>query len=98
MKTATVMFLLSFAVVSGFAQDVRVPAYFTIDSTLSDSLSGIVKSVGLDSTFNVGADGSEKISLAVVDLAGGRAVLGGVNYGNFLYPASVYKMYVAMEV
>ncbi len=98
MRTAIIFVFLSCAVVSGFAQDVKVPAYFTIDSTLSDSLSAIVRSVGLDSTFNVGADGNEKISLAVVDLAGGRAVLGGVNYGSFLYPASVYKMYVAMEV
>lgn len=75
-----------------------MPAYFTVDETLSDSLSAIVKSVGLDSTFNVGADGMEQISLAVVDLSGDRPVLGGVNFGNFIYPASVYKMYVAMEV
>ena len=25
-------------------------------------------------------------------------VFGGVNYNNFIYPASVYKMYVAAEV
>jgi beta-lactamase class A len=98
MKTVVISVFLSLAVVTGYAQDVSVPAYFTIDSTLSDSLSAIVRSVGLDSIFNVGADGSEKISLAVVDLARGAAVLGGVNYTGFLYPASVYKMYVAMEV
>ena len=98
MKTGIIIVLLSFAVLTGHAQDVRVPAYFAVDSTFSDSLSAIVRSVGLDSTFNVGADGNEKLSLAVVDLAGGEAVLAGVNYNGFLYPASVYKMYVAMEV
>ncbi|MCL5028709.1 MAG: class A beta-lactamase-related serine hydrolase [Bacteroidetes bacterium] len=29
---------------------------------------------------------------------GKKPILGGVNYDNFIYPASVYKMYVAMEV
>ncbi len=98
MKTAAFLVLILIAGNSCFAQDVKVPPYFTVDGVLSDSLWAIVKSVGLDSTFDVGADGKEKISLAVVDLAGGAAVLGGVNYGDFLYPASVYKMYVAMEV
>ncbi len=81
-----------------FTQEVKVPSYFLIDQSFSDSLLEIVKSVGLDSTFNVGEDGTEQISFAVVDLNGGKPILGGVNYGNFIYPASVYKMYVAMEV
>jgi beta-lactamase class A len=65
---------------------------------LSDALKTIVKEVGLDSTHDVGEDGTEQISLAVIDLTGKVPVLGGVNHTNFIYPASVYKMYVAMEV
>ncbi len=96
----TFMTVVSFLLVTsmGFAQEVKVPSYFTVDKGMSDSLMAIVKSVHLDSTFNVGADGMETISLAVVDLTGKEPVLGGVHYGEFIYPASVYKMYVAMQV
>ncbi len=90
--------LLFSASSAGFCQFVTVPSYYTVDKTLSDSLASIVKSVGLDSTFNCGADGMETISLAVIDLSGKRPVLGGVHYGEFIYPASVYKIYVTMEV
>ncbi len=68
------------------------------DQHFSDSLKQIVRAVGMDKNFDVGEDGTEQISLAVIDLNGDRPVLGGVNDGNFIYPASVYKMYVAMEV
>ena len=98
MKARNVLALLLLAASAGFAQEVKVPSYFTIDSGLSDSLMSIVKSVGLDSTFNVGADGMQTISLAVIDLTGKKPVLGGVHYDEFIYPASVYKMYVAMQV
>ncbi len=40
----------------------------------------------------------QTISLAVIDLTGKKPVLGGVHYDEFIYPASVYKMYVAMQV
>jgi beta-lactamase class A len=93
-----IMTLLLQVGLPGSAQEVKVPGYFKVDNTLSDSLAEIVKSVRLDSTFNVGEDGMEKISLAVVDLAGDKPILGGVNYDGFLYPASVYKIYVAMQV
>lgn len=58
----------------------------------------IIKEAGLDSTFDAGEDGLEKISFAVIDLSSKKPVIGGVNMGNLIYPASVYKMYVAMEV
>ena len=94
-----IVFILSIIFsASVYSQQVKVPEYFTIDNSLSDSLHSILKEVGLDSTFNVGEDGTEQISLAVIDLNGKVPVLGGVNYDNFIYPASVYKMYVAMEV
>jgi beta-lactamase class A len=77
---------------------VKVPAYYKIDNSLSDSLLSIVKSVGLDSNYDAGEDGIEQISFAVIDLNSDSAELGGVNFNNFIYPASVYKMYVAASV
>ena len=98
MRTLIFATALALTSISLFAQDVKIPEYFSYDRALADSLMTIVNSVGLDSTFNVGADGTEQISLAVVDLTGGKTVMGGVNYDNFIYPASVYKIYVAMQV
>jgi beta-lactamase class A len=75
-----------------------IPPSYKEERKLSDALKTIVKEVGLDSIHDVGEDGTEQISLAVIDLTGKVPVLGGVNHTNFIYPASVYKMYVAMEV
>ena len=80
------------------AQGTRAMTHFQLDSAMSDSLCTIVKAVGLDSTFDTGEDGKEKISLAVVDLTDRQPIMAGVNPNDFLYPASVYKMFVAMEV
>ncbi len=52
----------------------------------------------MDSAWDAGEDGMERISFAIIDLSGNKPVLGGVNFDNFIYPASVYKMYVAMEI
>src|SRR5687768_18054562 len=75
-----------------------VPSYYTTDDEFNLALREIIRSCGLDSAFDVGEDGTEKVSFAVIDLNGKSPVLGGVNYDNFIYPASVYKMYVAMEI
>ncbi len=82
----------------GLAQPVTVPAYYTVDTALSARLAAMVRTVGLDKDFDVGEDGIEQISLAVIDLNGPAPRLGGVHFDNFIYPASVYKMYVAAEV
>jgi beta-lactamase class A len=74
-----------------------IPEYYHLDKTFSDSLLAIVKELDLDKDFDVGEDGIEQISFAVIDLNGDTPVLGGVNLENFIYPASVYKMYVAAE-
>jgi len=79
-------------------QTVQVPAYYKIDKKLSSDLQNIVHQIDLDKNFDVGEDGIEQISLAVIDLAGDQPKLGGVNYDNFIYPASVYKIYVAAEI
>jgi beta-lactamase class A len=60
-------------------------------------LEGLIRQAGLDSSYEVGEESPERVSFAVIDFTR-RAVLGGVNMDNFIYPASVYKMYVAMEV
>jgi len=75
-----------------------IPAYYHQQKKFNDALKSIVQQVGLDSTYNVGEDGMEQISFAVIDVTGKKPVLGGVNFDNFIYPASVYKMYVAMEI
>ena len=77
---------------------VKVPDYYQIDDSLSDSLLSIVKSVGLDGKYDAGEDGIETISFAVIDLNSNPPKLGGVYFDNFIYPASVYKMYVAASI
>lgn len=77
---------------------IKIPGYFSQKNSFNDSLKKIIHEVGLDSSWNAGEDGMKKISFAVIDLNGKKPVLGGVNFDNFIYPASVYKMYVAMEV
>jgi beta-lactamase class A len=86
-----------FGTVSLMAQT-AVPFYYSHDQKLTDSLKSIVRKVGFDGTYKVGEDGTEQISLAVIDLMQRQPVFAGVNEDNFIYPASVYKMYVAMEI
>jgi beta-lactamase class A len=81
-----------------FSQTVKVPAYYQIDERLSFDLQKIIHELELDLNFDVGEDGTEQVSLAVIDLTDDQPKLGGVNYDNFIYPASVYKMYIAAEI
>lgn len=75
-----------------------VPAYYSRDDAFDKALRTIVADIGLDSAFDVGDEEPERISFAVIDLTAAQPVFGGVHYDNFIYPASVYKMYVAMEI
>jgi len=75
-----------------------IPEYYSRNKAFDEALKQIVVDVGLDSTVDVGENEPERISFAVIDLSADRPVLGGVHYDNFIYPASVYKMYVAMEI
>jgi beta-lactamase class A len=97
LKHLTCLSLFLF-VVSGARAQTSHPPYYATDVSFDNELKAIINAVGLDSTFNVGDDGMETISFAVIDLNSERPLLGGVNYDNFIYPASVYKMYVAMEI
>lgn len=83
---------------AAYPQKVEVPPYYIFDEELSQALYNITETLNLNDDFDVGEDGSEQISLAVIIFKNGMAHFGGVNYDNFIYPASVYKMYVAAEV
>jgi beta-lactamase class A len=80
------------------SQNLTVSSYFSIDENLSSALNEIVTDLELDNDFEVGEDGIEQISLAVINLKVDQPKLGGVHNDNFIYPASVYKIYVAAEV
>lgn len=81
-----------------FAQNNKIPEYYDYDKDLSNQITEIVKDLGLDKDYDVGSDGIEQISLAVIDLTEDRPQFAGFNYDNFIYPASVYKIYVAAEI
>lgn len=80
------------------AAQLKIPSHFKQKKSFTKSVQEIIHEVGLDSVYDAGSDGQEKISFAVIDLTGRKPVFAGVNADNFIYPASVYKMYVAMEV
>lgn len=80
------------------SQELKLPSYLTMDTSLTNELKKIVKELELDKDFDVGEDGVEQISLAVIDLNGNKPLFGTVNADNFIYPASVYKMYVAASI
>ena len=98
MKLKILLSLLIMANGVIISQEVTVPHYYKVDKSLSEKLNNLVKELGLDKDFQVIEDGEEQISLAVIDLNGDKPRLGGVNFDNFIYPASVYKMYVAAEI
>jgi beta-lactamase class A len=75
-----------------------IPRYYIQKKTFTDSLQQIVHDVKLDGIYDAGDDGREKISFAVIDMNGRKPLIGGINLENFIYPASLYKMYVAMEI
>jgi beta-lactamase class A len=81
-----------------FSQNMTIPDYLQHDPSLSEALNKIVTERSLNRSFNVGDDGEEQISFAVIDLTGATPLIGGVNMDNFIYPASFYKIYVAAEI
>lgn len=95
LKICLILFIISY---NTYSQAITIPNYYSEDHALSDSLRKIVIDLNLDGDFNVGEDGVEQVSIALIDLNDRYPKIGGVNYDNFIYPASVYKMYVAAEV
>jgi beta-lactamase class A len=97
MKHLAILFFCWISLVSATAQVPHSKRYRS-SRILEDSLRNIIKDLGLGGNFDAGEDGEETISLAVVDLSAKQPLLAGVQATNFIYPASVYKMYVAMEI
>ncbi|MBN2279677.1 MAG: serine hydrolase [Candidatus Marinimicrobia bacterium] len=93
-----VIISILFAVTLTLALQAQDFGIFESDTELSDALQSIVTALDLDGNFEVGEDGIEQISLAVIDLNAKNPNIGGVNLKNFIYPASVYKVYVAAEI
>ena len=91
------VYLLVFCMTSFHLQASGPPDY-QVDTVMSEKLTALISKLGLDGDFDVGEDGIEQISLAVIDLNSEIPLFAGVNAENFIYPASVYKMYVAAEV
>lgn len=76
----------------------HIASYYHQNKSFTASLERIVHETKLDSSWDAGDDGKKQISFAVIDISGKKPVLGCFNCSNFIYPASVYKMYVAMEI
>ncbi|MEO5942298.1 MAG: serine hydrolase [Ferruginibacter sp.] len=91
----TILFFGMFALVAN-AQNISLA--FKQSNSLTDSLKVILHDVKLDGSFYIGDKDSEQVSFAVIDMSGKKPVFAGVHADNFIYPASVYKMYVAMEI
>lgn len=76
----------------------ELPSYYHQDESLNKALFKILEDLSLEGRYDAAEDGMEPLSIAVIDLNGEQPKIGGVALENFIYPASVYKMYVAMEV
>lgn len=94
----TVRRLLATALLAASSAAAQDPPPLRTDDALTTAMTGIVAGLGLDAEFDTGEDGMEHISFAVVDLSGTEPRFAGVHADTFIYPASVYKMYVAAEV
>ena len=90
--------LFVFAFLFGFVNGDNMSGALKVDKKLSRQLLSVVTELGIEGNLWTEEDGWEQISLAVVDLNQKRPRIAGVNSENFIYPASVYKMYVAGEV
>ena len=98
MKNYLFITLAFFATSLVYAQTPKLPSYYIQQKSFTDSLQKIIEDVNLNGIYDAGEDGMEKISFAVIDLSGKRPIIGGVEMDNFIYPASVYKIYIAMEI
>lgn len=96
MKRIVALFM--FLMLQSTYSQVKVPSYYQRDESLTKALVKIIEDLELNGSYDAAEDGMEPLSIAVIDLNGERPKIGGVALKNFIYPASIYKMYVAMEV
>ena len=78
----TILLIVSLFFQYSFSQTLTIPSYYQKDENLSRDLQKIVNELDLDKNFDVGEDGIEQISLAVIDISGKQPLLTGVNYDN----------------
>lgn len=69
----------------------------------SKSIENIISSINLISKHgknskNFAVFSNEQISITVINLSGKSPIIGGYNMDNFIYPASLYKIFIATEV
>lgn len=69
----------------------------------SKSIENIISSINLISKHgknskNFAVFSNEQISITVINLSGKSPIVGGYNMDNFIYPASLYKIFIATEV
>lgn len=94
LNKTTLQFILFVGLMFSQSKNIK----FASDDYFDKQVASIINQLELDKDFEVGDDGIEQISLALIDLNSEQPILSGYNYNNFIYPASVYKMYVAAEV
>lgn len=70
---------------------------FKEDKKLSAAISAILVECNLDSSYNVNEKSPAFVSIAVIQFKK-KPILSGVYLDSFIYPASMYKLFVAMEV
>ncbi|QDU32162.1 hypothetical protein KS4_01910 [Poriferisphaera corsica] len=79
--------------------EMKLPADLTVDYKFTEYLEKRCSELDLLHSYDVGEDGTEEISLAVINLnpspTASTPTFAGVNADNFIYPCSIYKMYVA---
>ncbi|GJQ61594.1 MAG: serine hydrolase [Melioribacteraceae bacterium] len=92
MKITLLAIFLSFAG-TFMAQNIKIPDYLNFNETLNDQITRLVEKYNIGGDYDVGEDGIEQISFAVIDMTNGKNDFAGYSYDNFIYPASVYKMY-----
>ncbi|HRD58094.1 MAG TPA: class A beta-lactamase-related serine hydrolase [Ferruginibacter sp.] len=71
--------------------------HYKEDKKLSKAIANILAACKLDSAYDVQESHPAYVGVAILPLHK-KNTIGGVHYKNFIYPASMYKLYVAMEI
>lgn len=93
-----ILFIISFTIVIFSQPGMNIPSYYKFEAELNIEINKIIYDLELNKDFEIGDDKYDQISFAVIDLNNSEPLLSGFNFKHFIYPASVYKMYVAAEI
>jgi len=67
------------------------------DFELQNLLNNFCVEKNLLKEFDVGKDGKEAVSIAIINLTSGKPKYAAINPYNFIYPASFYKVFIVIE-